>query len=61
MVAGKYHKFSGGAGVVHKNHLYRVSTATASAVTVESAFDGGESLPAVQLQLPLAEVLFDPP
>ncbi|KAG5189672.1 hypothetical protein JKP88DRAFT_301020, partial [Tribonema minus] len=62
VVAGKYHKFSGeGGGIVHKNHLYVVTQAGTETVTVSSHFDGGESLPGVEVPLYLAELLFDPP
>jgi hypothetical protein len=60
VLAAKYHKFSGGTGVIHKNHLYNVSRVTDESVTVCSAFDGGDSLPEVQLPLPQAEAFFDP-
>eukprot|EP00953_Heterococcus_sp_UTEX-ZZ885_P017867 9996-Heterococcus_DN1.PRE.1 len=33
VLAAKYHKFSGGAGVIHKNHLYNVSRVTDETVT----------------------------
>eukprot|EP00953_Heterococcus_sp_UTEX-ZZ885_P012815 7327-Heterococcus_DN1.PRE.1 len=60
VLAAKYHKFSGGTGVIHKNHLYNVSSVTDKCVTVCSAFDGGDSLPELQLPLPQAEAFFDP-
>eukprot|EP00953_Heterococcus_sp_UTEX-ZZ885_P007851 4717-Heterococcus_DN1.PRE.1 len=60
VLAAKYHKFRGGAGVIHKNHLYNVSRVTDESVTVCSAFDGGDSLPELQLSLPQAEAFFDP-
>jgi hypothetical protein len=60
VLAAKYHKFSGGTGVIHKNHLYNVSRVTDETMTVCSAFDGGDSLPEVQLPLPQAEAFFDP-
>jgi hypothetical protein len=60
VLAAKYHKFSGGTGVIHKNHLYNLSAVTDESVKVCSAFDGGESLPEVQLALPQAEAFFDP-
>jgi hypothetical protein len=60
VLAAKYHKFSGDTGVIHKNHLYNVSRVTDKTVTVCSAFDGGDSLPEMQLPLPQAEAFFDP-
>ncbi|KAG5179802.1 hypothetical protein JKP88DRAFT_325850 [Tribonema minus] len=63
IIAAKYHRFSGdaGSGIIHKNHEYTVCDATDMTVTICSAFDGGDSLPAVSVALPLAEALFDPP
>ncbi|KAG5185655.1 hypothetical protein JKP88DRAFT_311408 [Tribonema minus] len=62
VVAGKYHRFSGeGGGVVHKNRVYVVMQSEAETITVSSHFDGGESLPGVEVPLYLAELLFDPP
>ena len=47
--------------VIHKSHLYTLSAVTGTSVTVRSAFDSGESVPAVKLPLPVAELLFDAP
>jgi hypothetical protein len=64
VLAGRYHRLQSEKGqerVIHKSHLYTLSTVTGASVTVRSAFDGGESLPAIKLPLPVAELLFDPP
>jgi hypothetical protein len=61
VLAGKYHKFCGRAGIIHKNHLYSVMKVTGDAVTVSSDFDAGESLPRIDVPVALAELLLDPP